>query len=204
MWDNNRCVCVSVCCRFADYLPGVDLRFDNPVKHGASSLLLLLDVALSRVPLVSYHLQVRINSSNLGDAGRLIVTHTQHARTQTYTELTRRECAVAAPAQLFQLCSTYSNTLKCMPACVCLMRLTLPPSLLHLTLPDCRSSLRMAHCTCAFCGATTEVLARGCIVHSTGPSSCQCRTTAPCLCCCCWVSSLCESQGLCVNVRLRV
>lgn len=46
-------------CRFADYIPGSDLRFDNPVKHGASSFLLLLDVALSRMPLVSYHLQVR-------------------------------------------------------------------------------------------------------------------------------------------------
>jgi hypothetical protein len=47
-------------CRFADYMPGEALRFDNPIKHGASSLLLLLDVALSRVPLVSYHLQVVI------------------------------------------------------------------------------------------------------------------------------------------------
>lgn len=45
-------------CRFADYMPGGDLRFDNPVKHGASSFLLLLDVGLSRMPLVSYHLQV--------------------------------------------------------------------------------------------------------------------------------------------------
>jgi hypothetical protein len=41
-------------------MPGEPLRFDNPIKHGASSLLLLLDVALSRVPLVSYHLQVVI------------------------------------------------------------------------------------------------------------------------------------------------
>jgi hypothetical protein len=39
-------------------MPGGDLRFDNPVKHGASSFLLLLDVGLSRMPLVSYHLQV--------------------------------------------------------------------------------------------------------------------------------------------------
>lgn len=44
---------------FADYVPGSELRFDNPIKHGASSLLLLLDVAMSRMPLVSYHVQVR-------------------------------------------------------------------------------------------------------------------------------------------------
>lgn len=44
--------------RLADYMPGEALRFDNPIKHGASSLLLLLDVALSRLPVVSYHLQV--------------------------------------------------------------------------------------------------------------------------------------------------
>jgi hypothetical protein len=45
--------------RFADYTPGSELRFDNPVKHGASALLLLGDVLLSRTPVVSYHLQVR-------------------------------------------------------------------------------------------------------------------------------------------------
>jgi hypothetical protein len=43
---------------FADYVPGSELRFDNPIKHGASSLLLLLDVAVSRMPLVSFHVQV--------------------------------------------------------------------------------------------------------------------------------------------------
>lgn len=53
-------------CRFADYLPGGDLRFDNPVKHGASSLLLLMDVGMSRTPLVSYHLQVRAEVQSPG------------------------------------------------------------------------------------------------------------------------------------------
>ena len=31
---------------------------DNPFKHGASSLLLLLDFGLSRAPVVSYHISV--------------------------------------------------------------------------------------------------------------------------------------------------
>lgn len=39
-------------------MPGSTLRFDNPVKHGVSSLLLLVDVAMSRMAVVSYHLQV--------------------------------------------------------------------------------------------------------------------------------------------------
>lgn len=107
-------VCVCVCCRFADYLPGVDLRFDNPVKHGASSLLLLLDVAMSRVPLVSYHLQVRSNSCR-GNPGRLICTHTQHraawhARkpTQSAQARTAAGSLLAVLAQLGGLC-TYTN-----------------------------------------------------------------------------------------------
>lgn len=46
--------------RFADYVPGSDIRLDNPFKHGVSAALLLLDLALSRMPLVSYHIQVTL------------------------------------------------------------------------------------------------------------------------------------------------
>lgn len=46
-------------CRAADYVMGTPVRVDNPFKHGVSALLLLGDLALSRVPLVSYHIQVR-------------------------------------------------------------------------------------------------------------------------------------------------
>jgi hypothetical protein len=42
----------------ADYVPGSGIRLDNPFKHGVSAGLLLLDLALSRVPLISYHIQV--------------------------------------------------------------------------------------------------------------------------------------------------
>ncbi|KAF6266326.1 hypothetical protein COO60DRAFT_447215 [Scenedesmus sp. NREL 46B-D3] len=42
----------------ADYVPGSGVRVDNPFKHGASAGLLLLDLAVSRAPLVSYHIQV--------------------------------------------------------------------------------------------------------------------------------------------------
>jgi hypothetical protein len=38
---------------------GGRLRVDNPFKHGVSSFLLLLDFALSRTPVVSYHISVR-------------------------------------------------------------------------------------------------------------------------------------------------
>lgn len=50
-------VCVAV--QVADYVPGSGVRVDNPFKHGASAGLLLLDLAVSRAPLVSYHIQVR-------------------------------------------------------------------------------------------------------------------------------------------------
>jgi hypothetical protein len=43
----------------ADYVPGSGIRLDNPFKHGMSAGLLLLDLAMSRVPLISYHIQVR-------------------------------------------------------------------------------------------------------------------------------------------------
>jgi hypothetical protein len=38
--------------------PCVLPRADNPFKHGASSALLLLDLGLSRAPVVSYHISV--------------------------------------------------------------------------------------------------------------------------------------------------
>jgi hypothetical protein len=47
----------------ADYVPGSGIRLDNPFKHGVSAGLLLLDLALSRVPLISYHIQVRLTAA---------------------------------------------------------------------------------------------------------------------------------------------
>jgi hypothetical protein len=43
----------------AIHKPGAQVRWDAPIEHGASALLLLLDLALSRTPVVSYHFQVR-------------------------------------------------------------------------------------------------------------------------------------------------
>jgi hypothetical protein len=43
----------------AVYVKGEYLRFDNPIKHGASAFLLLVELLVSRTPLVSYHVQVR-------------------------------------------------------------------------------------------------------------------------------------------------
>uniref|UniRef100_A0A383V6P8 SET domain-containing protein n=1 Tax=Tetradesmus obliquus TaxID=3088 RepID=A0A383V6P8_TETOB len=49
----------------ADYVPGSSIRLDNPFKHGVSAGLLLLDLALSRAPLVSYHLQVVVGCGSI-------------------------------------------------------------------------------------------------------------------------------------------
>jgi hypothetical protein len=38
---------------------GEKMTVANPLKHGVSALLLLIEVVISRVPLVSYHVQVR-------------------------------------------------------------------------------------------------------------------------------------------------
>ena len=42
----------------AVYKKGDKMLLGNPLKHGVSALLLLVEVFLSRVPLVSYHVQV--------------------------------------------------------------------------------------------------------------------------------------------------
>jgi hypothetical protein len=55
----QRLICLSVALQAADYVPGSGIRVDNPFKHGVSAGLLLLDLAISRVPLISYHIQVR-------------------------------------------------------------------------------------------------------------------------------------------------
>ncbi|KAF8057906.1 DEGP5 [Scenedesmus sp. PABB004] len=44
----------------AEYVRGSPIRVDNPLKHGGSAGLLLLDFAISGTPLISYHIQVVI------------------------------------------------------------------------------------------------------------------------------------------------
>jgi hypothetical protein len=68
-------------------MPGSGIRLENPFKHGVSAGLLLLDLALSRVPLVSYHIQVRRQT-------------VQAAAEATHAVVKTVNIATAAPADL--------------------------------------------------------------------------------------------------------
>lgn len=64
------CVCLWLLThRLADYVPGSSIRLDNPFKHGVSAALMLLDLAVSRLPLISFHIQVSASSSALLQGG---------------------------------------------------------------------------------------------------------------------------------------
>ncbi len=52
-------ITLTLCYWTSDYEPGSPVVVTNPFKHGVSAVLLLLDVFLSRAPIVSYHVAVR-------------------------------------------------------------------------------------------------------------------------------------------------
>ena len=161
-------------------MPGEFLRFDNPVKHGASCFLLLLDVAVSRLPAVSYHLQVIIETFIIF----FIVVGGGPCLCPGWCCLSclpQAHCSARAAAAMSLPSPSFS------PAYTPTQPPTPPKK------QNKRSSWPMQQSTACSCGCITLALvASGCIVRSTGASQCPWDSMPRCHCCWRWASLSCE------------